>query len=257
MKAVSVSSDLHHRHESPYQVCDLGMPVYCDTATVTIDILPNPTGNSTVAVDDSYFGPEDSPITGNVLINDYDPQGHTQSVNTIPVAVPLHGVVNLNSNGTFVYTPALNYNGPDKFVYRVCDNGTPQACTQATVYLLLSPSNDPPVAINDVNNTLINTPVTGNVITNDWDPEGNPLMVNATPVDPPDHGGVVLNPDGTYTYTPVTGYTGTDSFIYQVCDNATPPACDQATVTITVIPIPGTANDPPVAVNDSLSNNHL
>ncbi len=219
-----------------YQVCDLGMPVYCDTATVTIDILPNPTGNSTMAVDDSYFGPEDSPITGNVLINDYDPQGHTQSVNTIPVAVPLHGVVNLNSNGTFVYTPALNYNGPDKFVYRVCDNGTPQACTQATVYLLLSPANDPPVTYNEITTICSNEVLSGNVFNGDYDPDGSllaigPVIQNAV------NGAFNILPSGAYTYTPNGSFNGIETVIVSLCDTGIPlpSQCANDTITITVV----------------------
>jgi len=230
-----------------YQVCDLGIPVLCDQATVTIDILPDPSGNSTFVTDDSYFGDEDTPITGNVLGNDYDPQGNTQTVITRPVSIPAHGTLVLNSDGTFIYTSVPNYNGPDQFVYAVCDNGTPQACTQATVYLNVIPVNDPPVAADDFNTTLANVLVSGNLLANDSDPEGNPLTVNTTPVVNPVHGTVIINPDGTYTYTPNGGYTGTDTFQYQVCDNATPALCDVATVLITITP----GNDPPLANKDT------
>ncbi len=119
-----------------YQICDTGTPQYCDAATVTIDILPNIVGSvTTFATDDAFIGPEDSQISGNVLSNDYDPYGRTQTVNTTPVVAPQHGNLVLNPNGTFTYTPDDNFYGQDKFVYEVCNNGTPQSCNKATVYL--------------------------------------------------------------------------------------------------------------------------
>lgn len=106
----------------------------------------------------------------------------------------------------------------------------------------MAPTNNPPVAVDDVNSTTVNTAVSGNVITNDSDPDGDDLTVTTTPIADPQHGSVVLNSDGTYTYTPDNGYTGTDTFEYEVCDDGTPSECDEATVTITIIGGP-TAND--------------
>lgn len=113
-----------------------------DAANVLITIYKAPSGNTTYATDDSYFGYENVKISGNVLANDNDPEGNSQTVNTNPVSGPAHGTVVLNANGTFTYTPSLNYNGPDQFVYEVCDNGTPQACDQATVYLTIADVNE-------------------------------------------------------------------------------------------------------------------
>ena len=233
-----------------YQICDLGTPALCDMATVTIEILANPNGNSTFATDDLFFGKEDNPIIGNVLTNDNDPQGDIQTVNTSAVALPAHGTLVLNANGTFTYTPVPNYWGQDHFVYEVCDSGTPKACDQASVYLIIAPQNNPPVAMDDINNTFKGEPVSGNVLTNDSDPDGNLLIIKTAPAVNPLNGTVVINPDGTYTYTPKSGFSGTDSFVYEVCDNGTPSLCDQAKVTIKVIDLSG-ANNPPVAMNDA------
>lgn len=110
------------------------------------------------------------------------------------------------------------------------------------------PSNDPPNAADDVNTTQVNTPVSGDVSTNDSDPNSDNLIYTTTPVTDPQHGSVVLNSDGTYTYTPDNGYVGTDTFVYEVCDDGTPSECDQATVTITIIEGP-TANDDNASTN--------
>jgi hypothetical protein len=54
------------------------------------------------------------------------------------------------------------------------------------------------------------------VLWNDWDPDGDPMT--AILVRPPDHGGVDLEPDGSFTYTPERGYTGPDGFNYLISD---------------------------------------
>ncbi len=59
----------------------------------------------------------------------------------------------------------------------------------------------------------------------------------------------VLNPDGSFTYTPTAGYSGPDSFIYQATNGA---GSAQATAAITVIPTPPVI-PAPVAGDDSYS----
>ncbi|MDZ7900147.1 MAG: Ig-like domain-containing protein [Arcicella sp.] len=86
----------------------------------------------------------------------------------------------------------------------------------------------------DVNATAMNTPVSGQVLTNDL---GVGLIVSTTPTVNVSHGSVILKPDGTYTYTPAIGYVGTDSFTYQVCDGSTPQKCNTANVIIQTITI--------------------
>lgn len=93
-------------------------------------------------------------------------------------------------------------------------------------------ANNPPVANDDRFTTVRDVPVNGNVLTNDTDPENDPLTVNTTPFTPPAHGTLTLNANGTFTYTPAPGYTGTDGFVYTVCDNKG--GCAQGTVDISI-----------------------
>ena len=230
-----------------YQVCDNGTPQACDTAVVTINVVPVNTTNETYANDDAYNGNQYQPINGSVLDNDTDPEGNRQTVSSN--TQPQNGTVVMNPDGTFVYTPTGEYSGPDKFTYTVCDNGTPQACDTATVYLTVNPNNTTK-AVNDINNTFVNKPVSGNVLTNDYDPQGHTQTVTPSTTTTP-QGTLLLNANGTYTFTPATGFVGTFVHTYTVCDNGTPRACDTATLTIEVMPNPFSAPNDVVANNDT------
>ena len=94
----------------------------------------------------------------------------------------------------------------------------------------------------DAGITTVNRPVSGNLLANDTDPNGDPLTVTTTPVSQPTSGTVVINPNGTCTYTPNPEFVGNDSFVYEVCDNQG--ACDEVTVHLTVF------NQAPVVQND-------
>ena len=88
-------------------------------------------------------------------------------------------------------------------------------------------------AVNDSysSNTISN--VSGNVLTNDIFPADNETY-SAVLVSAPTEGTLVLNADGTFTYTPIAGYTGgTIVFSYQVVDNGYAPSTSNiATVSI-------------------------
>jgi hypothetical protein len=233
-----------------YQVCDDGTPSLCVQVPVTFTVIPQLIGvNTTVGVDDGYGVNKNTSLSGNVLDNDYDPEGDNQGVSLINNTS--HGTLTLNPDGSFNYVPDLNYFGPDQFIYVVCDDGTPVACDTATSYITVLPLNDPPIAVNDINNTLSDIPVFGNVLTNDFDPNGDNLTVNTIPVSGPNNGTVILDADGSYTYTPDPGYTGTDSFVYEVCDDGVPQKCSQASVDITVINSERQTNRPPVGNPDN------
>ncbi|RQO29632.1 hypothetical protein DBR32_15635, partial [Taibaiella sp. KBW10] len=225
-----------------YAVCDNGTPTACDTAVVTIKILPERNGinNPPVANDDAATTPVNTPVSGNMIANDKDPDSNPLTINTSPVSGPTHGTVTINANGTYDYTPASNFVGKDSFDYRICDNGTPALCDVATVIIDVRPITTANVtyANDDAGIGIRNTPITGNVKTNDTDPEGNTQTVTTTPVVAPANGTLVLNADGTYIYTPNNGYVGPDKFVYTTCDNGTPVACDQATVYLTILAPP-------------------
>jgi VCBS repeat-containing protein len=98
-----------------------------------------------VAADDSYSTDEDTPLTviaPGVLGDDSDVDGDT--LTAVLVSGPAHGTVALNANGSFSYTPARNYSGPDSFTYKASD-GSLQSGAR-TVDLTVNAVNDAPTA---------------------------------------------------------------------------------------------------------------
>src|SRR5690242_11213445 len=102
--------------------------------------------------------------------------------------------------------------------------------------------NRAPVANNDSYTVEPNTPTSRlapGILANDTDADGNPL--SAVLLTTVGHGTLHLDPSGSFTYTPTTGFTGTDSFTYQASDGKT--VSNTAAVTFTVVHV----NHPPVA----------
>ncbi|MDB5351780.1 MAG: putative rane protein [Planctomycetota bacterium] len=218
------------------------------TSTATVAVSVTPVNDAPVAVNDSFTTPEDTTLTvpaPGVLVNDTDADG--DPLTSQIVAQPAHGTVTLNPNGSFTYTPAANYNGPDAFTYQ--DSDGKALSNLATVNLTVTPVNDAPVANNDIYSTTTGTTLTitvPGVLSNDTDVDGDPLTAGAPSV--PAHGTVTLNPNGSLTYTPTAGFNGTDTFTYQASDGKA--SSNVATVTINIAP---TANSAPVAVNDTFT----
>jgi hypothetical protein len=155
----------------------------------------------------------------------------------------------LNADGTFTYVPNANFNGADAFTYRIMDgNG---GVAQATVLITVDPVDDAPVVAADSYNltedsVLVSSPANA-VLVNDVEVDGEAMIVNTAPVTNPSNGVLILNPDGTFSYTPDANFNGVDGFTYQVADSTG--TVSQGNVTITV----GAVDDPPVGVADNIT----
>jgi len=204
---------------------------YSNLATVTITV--EPVNDAPVAADDSYSTDEDVslviPASG-VVKNDADIDG--DSLTAVLVSDVSHGVLTLNTNGSFTYTLAANFNGTDSFTYRIGD-GTTESNT-ATVTITVNPVNDAPVAGNDAYSAIedrsLAVPASG-VLGNDTDTEQ--VALRAVLVSNVSHGTLTLNPDGSFAYVPAADWSGLDSFTYKTYDGNS--SSSVATVTITVI----------------------
>ena len=214
------------------------------TATTTLTITINGTNDGPVAGDDSYTTTEDTPLiiaAPGLMANDTDIDGDT--LTTSIVNGPTNGMLTLNADGSFTYTPNSDYSGPDFFTYQVSDgNG---GIDTATVVINVNSANDNPVAVNDSYQVAEDGVLTiggDGVLTNDSDADGDSL--SASLVSGPANGSLSLNADGTFTYTPNPNYNGPDSFTYQVSDGNG--GTSTATVNIDVVPV----TDQPVAIDD-------
>ena len=199
-----------------------------------------------LALADSSQSMANTPLTvavaSGVLANDTDPAN--KPLTAVVVSQPAHGSLTLNGDGSFTYTPAAAYVGTDSFTYQDSD-GT---LTGNTATVGLTVVAQPPVAAGDQYTANKNLPLTvaaaQGVLVNDTDPNGLPLT--ASLVAGPAHGGVTLNTDGSFTYTPTATYTGPDSFTYRDSD------ADGSGNTATVSLFVGSA---PTAVADTYAAN--
>jgi VCBS repeat-containing protein len=224
-----------------------------ETVTCTFASVNNPP----VANNDNYTTGEDSIlIVGSalgVLSNDIDLDGNVLTVATPrPVSGPFNGTLTLNVDGSFTYTPNVNFFGIDSFTYRAQDSRGAQS-NLATVTINVTAVNDAPVAGNDNKTTAEDTPLTfpaSDLTANDSPGPANEStqMLTVTAVSSPStQGGTVSLSAGNITYSPAANFFGADSFTYTVCDNGVPSLCAAATVNVTVTAV----NDLPVAGNDA------
>ncbi len=194
-----------------------------------------------VARNDAATTAANTPVAVAVLANDFDPDGDALAVTV--TGPPANGAVGVNPDGSITYTPNFGFFGTDRFEYGISDGRGGAASATVTV-TVMSPPNRPPVARNDAATTAANTPVAVAVLANDFDPDGDALAVTVT--GPPANGSAVVGGNGSITYTPRAGFTGTDTVTYAVDDGRGGTAT--ASVTITVTPPP---NRPPVAGGDA------
>ncbi|GAB3991969.1 hypothetical protein GCM10028807_23780 [Spirosoma daeguense] len=214
------------------------------SACVSINIEADPDGGNAkpIATNDNVRGYQNRAVTLFVRANDTDPNSATslsgQLTNPTLLSQPADGVAVVNGDGTITYTPPATFTGVTSFVYQICDRATPALCATATVTItvLATPpvgTTLAPVSVDDFVLTQINTPRTGTVSTNDYDPQGLGLSYTTGQ---PDIGTVIMSSTGSYTYTPTADFTGPSSFTYQVCNTAG--LCDVATVSVLIQPLP-------------------
>jgi len=184
-----------------------------DTATVNVTVGDAP--NKPPVANDDAVSTMCSAITIAVLGNDTDPDGDSLSVVSVDADSLMYGTV-MQSGNQIIYTPSntcgKGNTGVDNFSYTISDgNGnTDSANVEVTVK-----------GIKDGGNTQANADdalidagetITLNVLANDT---GNGLKIIA--VDNPVNGSVTYT-DSTVTYTPDAGFTGTDTFYYDIVD---------------------------------------
>ena len=256
-----------------------------DDATVTLNVIadPDPTANDEPnAGDDLASAIAGTPATANLLANDTDPNGDALTITDINGTDPSTGPITIvdpitgTTQGTLVvdpdtgeaiFTPEPGFVGTVQLPYTI-DDGNGGTDTATLTFLIVDPA---PVAEDDINATETDTPVSGNVLTNDSDenpadsltivdPATDAAATGPVIISTTSGGSAVINPDGTYEYTPAVAFSGEDTFDYTIID--TFGKTDSATVSIEVRDLNGPVdplnpvmfnNTPPIATNDSFT----
>lgn len=194
-----------------------------DTSTVPVGSLKA----TPVAVNDAYVGTYNATLNvsaSGVLTNDYGVPAPTAT--PIAAGATPHGAVTLSVDGSFAYTPTGGYFGPDSFGYTATNS---VGSNSAIAAIIIPPP--APAANNDV------ATASGNIQISAAAPGvlGNDNLFGATitgsSTTSAQGGNVTVNADGSYTYNPLAGYEGADSFTYTIT-NAT--GSSTGTVNITV-----------------------
>lgn len=172
-------------------------------ATVSLEVaLPN---RAPRAVDDNLG----TNFQGaNVLANDVDPDGDTLTVQL--QQAPANGSLQLNADGTFVYTPDPAFEGEDSFSYRASD-GELQSDPASVTLRVAGEAVRAPVAVDD---EVGGEWATANLLDNDQFASGTSIEIVL--VSGPEGGALSLMPDGTFDYQPFAGFVGEDSFVYRL-----------------------------------------
>ena len=198
-----------------------------DPITVTVLVNSPPLTTNDNAVTSTGFA-----VDIEVLANDTDPDGPINKGGIIVTDPPLGNVTINNSTGIVNFSPKPGFSGTDSFFYTVTD-ADGLVSDKARIDVQVKPSGLP-----DNATTILNTPVTINVLNNDPSKTGISVAVKSNPL----KGSVIVNSDNTIRYTPSSGSIGSDTFTYFIKSTD---GLESSAITVTIA-----INTPPIAVND-------
>ncbi|HEY9185055.1 MAG TPA: Ig-like domain-containing protein [Salegentibacter sp.] len=207
-------------------------------------VIEPPVESSPEAVDDALNARENTEliIKAETLLSN-DELIDNARINSIDSETSNGGTLIDNRDGTYTYMPPEDFQGEDKFSYTICVPASDR-CDTAEVIITVGDAGDP-VARNDQYEIQEGSSINiKNYLDND------DLLDNASlsTINTDDTAGsVVLENNGSLTYTPAYGFSGEDTFSYTICDADETPACSTGVVTVLVIDAGS-----PVANDDSV-----
>lgn len=200
--------DVHGTDSFTYKVNDGELDSNISTVSVTINPVNDaPIANDVTASTTSRTENMRQSVDITLSVTDADGDDLTISI----VSDVSNGTTSL-SGSTVTYTPTANYDGTDTFTYKAND-GTVDS-NIATGTITITDTNQAPIA-NDMSLSL-DRESSIDFTLDASDQDGDSL--SKTIVSQPDNGTLVPGAGLNYTYTPDSGYFGTDSFTYKVND---------------------------------------
>ena len=187
-----------------------------------------------------------------VVGDDTDVENDTLTVSTPAIASGDTSGTVTTDGSKITFTPSTGVTGVTTISYTVTDDGTTNGVndfltdTGSLIVTVVAPSNSNPVAGDDTASTTEDSgQITIPVLTNDSDPDSDPLTVNTVVTS----GTGTVSTNGTSVfYTPASDFNGTETLTYIVTDSVDgTDGSDIGSVTVTVTEV----NDAPVAGADT------
>ncbi|MET0528495.1 MAG: Ig-like domain-containing protein, partial [Microvirga sp.] len=171
------------------------------SATATITVNPVNDAPQTAAAPETSIGSEDTPVIGQLLSGtDVDGDSLTFKPGT---TAPVGGTVSITPSGAYTFTPAANFSGAASFSY-VVNDGLLDSAAEKIVNIAIGTDNDAPVAQDLAFSTTELVSITEAF--GATDPENDDITYSVVQGPAQDKGTVVINPNGTFTFTSGTDF---------------------------------------------------
>lgn len=219
-------------------VRDNAIPAAVGTKEIIITVVPNalPT---VIANDFTTF--QSTTATTQVSFTDVEPnQSHAYLIHTSPQ----HGSANINAQGLLTYYPQYGYSGQDRIIVGVRDNAIPAGVGTKEIIVTIVPNSIPVVVAENITVFQGATSKTQISYTDADLDQTHTYFIQTNP----SHGYASINTLGELSYTPSSGYVGSDNIIVGVRDNALPSGEGIKNISITVTP-----NTAPIIVAENIS----
>ena len=233
-----------------YEICSADDPGVCDIATVTItDCDATPTENKIggiiflevpAASDDGVytFGEPIQPGFTVHLYNDDNCNGMIDGGDVVQQTAvsDANGRYDFSVSAVGCYTTQIDFSDKNgayaasMLSMGMANFATLGACESKEDLGVIAVM----IAVDDSFNVIIDLPTVLQVLSNDMGAPDSSMLTTGGSLVEPLHGSIIVNGDGTITYTPDFSYTGLDQFQYEICSTVDTSVCDIATVKVNV-----------------------
>jgi VCBS repeat-containing protein len=195
------------------------------TSTAIVAVTITAVNHAPVAQAGSLSLPQDTIGSGTLVAG--DPDGDALSFSILGQGTL--GTASVNpSTGAYTYAPKSDVKGTDSFTFQAKDPGGLTAV--ATVTVTINGVNRAPVAGSSTLTIIQDTETSGKLVATDADGDALKYQIVASTT----KGTVKLDAaKGSFTYTPVTGFVGTDTFTFKVNDGAVDSNVASVKITVT------------------------